>query len=345
MPVSAETRPVRERHPCGVFVDGTDGCTDACVHRPRSTRDSHGHSQGSSSWLLPRRQYFHHRCVTPSSHLPSVTTPDLRAPADDPTSYKAVFDTAEAAEHALAASKAQPVIVGGKSLLLSAPGMRKPAAKLFVTGFGDGATREAIADALGVPVDVVTAPRLGRRGMFAHAHLGSVDAATMVLSRLNDAPAVLGGHVLELAYASEQPTRAYATDATPSPWLHVRGFPEATSRETLAEALGVPVDAVAEPTVSARGRYVFVELPSPEAAEALLRRYADAPATLGVEGAPLTLASGGAGPSPPNSTLAFAGLGGNKLALRRLLEPYKDMVDSFVIRHSTSRAFHVGRMR
>jgi hypothetical protein len=133
--------------------------------------------------------------------------------------------------------------------------------------------------------------------------------------------------------------------ATPSQWLNVSGFPEATSREALAEALGVPVDAVAEPTVSARGRYVFVRLPSAKAAEALLRRQMDAPVTLGDGGAPLTLAFGGAGPSPPSSSLAFAGLGGNATVLRRLLEPYKDLGDPFAIRHRTSRAPHTSCVR
>jgi hypothetical protein len=235
--------------------------------------------------------------------------------------------------------RARRVVFGGETLSLFRAREKEPSPDLYVTAFPEWTSHEALAGALGVPLDAAEAPRVGRHGPFAFVRLGSTEAASTVLARLEANPAVVDGCALSVVYAGKPPQPASAGDAQPpppTPWLYVGGFPEATSREELAAALAVPLEAVSETTASRGGWHAFVELPSMEAAEELVRRHADVPATLG--GAPLTLAPGGAGPTPPSATLVFGGVGGNTAVLRSLLALYNGLFDPFSIRRGACAA-------
>jgi hypothetical protein len=249
--------------------------------------------------------------------LSPTTSFSLFIPLDRDTRFRAVLDSPEAAMSAVTHVEHNPIFVNGSELQLFQQQDISPSADLYVTDFPESTGRAELADALGVPTDIVGL-QTGRNGPFANVTFANVEEAKEAMARFAVSPIKIDGHALDVSYSRRALLAAR---------LHVSGRKGTLDRKRLATALGVAPDAVIPPNLGSTYMHAQVQLPSAEAAEAIMTRHRTAPVT--IDGVALNLELASRPPVPPCSRLTFIGLSDDVETLRKLLAPIesKFMID------------------
>jgi hypothetical protein len=255
-----------------------------------------------------------------------------------PSLFRAVFDSAQAADAAILANRRDAVCIQDHALELY-PDRRPdsgPTRSLHVTNMPARTGPKTLADALGVPVRAIGFMGTGPVGMYAFVHLSNAEAATQLLERYAVTPPSIEGQELLITKRAERRSSEPQAIIEPQPHtsatLHVSGLPESAEGAQIADALGV-----SHATVSARlhtrfgTAYVLVEFPNTQEAAAALSRSQNSPITL--DGATLSLAYARRRVPPGSSTdLRITGVGNDKEALLDILKPFEDSYNTARVR-------------